>query len=159
MLMKEKILALLCSFIIYFFPSCSWAANHVSDYVEVGPSDVGTLYINLSAIQTLRKEDNFFLVTAVEERYKDPEFLADIRSSEGLENAMGMLTLYVFDNRGSQYSIAKQYIFDKDNNVCLDLGSNMSMQNVGTDKDLLKIYELSLKHIETKQKSNKSWIN
>lgn len=158
MLMKEKIFALLCSIIIYFFPSCSWAANNASNYVEVGPSGVGTLYVDLSAVQTLRKDGNFFLITAVEERYNDPEFLADIRSGEGLENAAGMLTLYVFDNRGSQYSIAKQYIFDKDNNVCLDLASNMNMQNIGNNKDLLKIYEISLKHIETKQKSSKGWI-
>ncbi len=41
----------------------------------------------------------------------------------------------------------------------LDLGSNMQMQNVGTDRNLLNIYEVSLKSIERKQKSSTNrWI-
>lgn len=157
--MKEKILALICSLLIYLFPNSSWAASHISNYVEAGRTEVGSLYINLDNIQTVRKNNEFFLITSVEERYTDQKFLADIRQSEGLEKAVGMLTLYVFDNHGASYAIARQYIYDQENNICLDLGSNMQMQNVGTDRNLLNLYEVSLKSIERKQKSSTNrWI-
>lgn len=156
--MKDKIIALICSLVIYFFPGCSWAANLSENYTEIGKSDVGILYVNLDNIQTLRKENTFFLVASVEERYTDKKFLEDIRKEEGLAQAAGMLTLYVFDNHCTNYSIAHQYIYDNENNICLDLGGDMVIRSVGNDKNLLKIYEVALKHIESKQKQNKKWL-
>lgn len=148
--MKKNIIAFLCAiaFCIFSFVSVAAAAT----YAEAGKSDVGMLYVDLEQVQALRKDNSYFLITAVEERYTDQKFLTTLRQSEGLEKAAGMLTIYMFNNNGSSYSVAHQYLFDIDNNICLDLGGNLAVQDVGNDKTLLKIYEVSLKHIESKQK-------
>lgn len=152
MAMKKKILAFLCGALLSFFPSCTWAAEHAGNYIAVGQSNVGSLYVDLDNVKVVHGESAAFLIVAVEERYQDQGFIADIRSTEGLENAVGMLTLYMFDNFGRTYCIVAQHIYDDKGNICLNLGNDMEIKDVGNDKTLLKIYEVALKSMESKAK-------
>lgn len=154
--MKRKLLAILCSLILYFSPASSWAAEQ-PNYIEIAPTEIGTLYVDLNQVQTMRKDNTYYLLTAVEERYSNEEFLADLRQEEGLENAAGMLSMYMFDNRGYSYCEFKKCIYDTDGKIILDFGGEMAMQQIGDNKTILDIYTVSLKHLEEK-KQTKRWL-
>lgn len=154
--MKNKFLALICGALLSFFPNCAWANNYEDNSVAVGKSDVGELYVDLDNVQILRKSNAAYLIASVEERYSDKKFMDEIRKKRGLENAVGTLTLYMFDNYGRTYCIVGKHIYDSNGNMCLDLGSDMTIKEVGRNEMLLKIYEVSLKSLEKKSQI-RSW--
>ena len=105
----------------------------------------------------MRKDNTYYLLTAVEEHYSNADFLDDLRQEEGLENAAGMLSMYMFDNRGYSYCEFKKCIYDTDGKIILDLGGEMGMQPIGDNKTILDIYTVSLKYLEEK-KQTKRWL-
>lgn len=154
--MKKKIMALICGIVLSLFPKCTWAADQLN-YVEIGPSKVGTLYVDLRQVQTVHKDGAHFLMTAVENRYKDGAFLVDLRKRKGYEKAAGMITVCMFDNYGRTYCEVRKFIFDTDGQLIDDLGGDVKMQFIGKNKTLLDIYTVSLKHLEKKEQTKK-WL-
>ena len=80
--MKRKLLAILCSLILYFSPASSWAAEQ-PNYIEIAPTEIGTLYVDLNQVLTMRKDNTYYLLTAVEEHYSNADFIDDLRQEEG----------------------------------------------------------------------------
>lgn len=118
---------------------------------EVGKSDFGTVYINTDTIDTVKKDNAFYLIVSVEEIYTDEAFLQQLRQSEDTKDAVSALDLYMFTNDGRYYCMPQRYLVDKDGKVCTDLGSDMQMKPID-EKIISDIYVKALKSLEDKQR-------
>ena len=118
---------------------------------EVGKSDFGTVYINTDTIDTVKKDNAFYLIVSVEEIYTDESFLQQLRQSEDTKDAVSALDLYMFTNDGRYYCMPQRYLVDKDGKVCTDLGSDMQMKPID-EKIISDIYVKALKTLENNKR-------
>lgn len=117
----------------------------------IAQTDIGTVYIDVDTIDTVKKDGNFYLIVSAEEHYKDSEFLTELRKGEDLQDVVSSLTLYMFTNDGRYYCTPQKYLIDSQGKVCGNLGSNMQLKMID-DKVISKIYTESLRSLEDKQR-------
>ena len=127
---------------------------------KAGNTDCGTLYVDTDTVKTVKKDGQYYLAVAAEERYTDAEFLASLRQGEDMQQATAAVYLYLFDNRGANYCIAAAYIVDTEGKVCADVGSNMTLLPVGKDKTMSNAYSIALKALENRNRfqNKKSFV-
>lgn len=147
--MKKKIITLLAALMIAVSVSLT---AYAENFQQAGKTDCGILYVDTDSVSTVKKADTYYLAVMAEEKYTDAEFLKILRQGEGLENASSALILYLFNNNGSAYCIAANYILDNKGQVCLDMGSDMDLRQIGKDKTLTKAYTTALKAMENKKR-------
>ena len=124
-----------------------------------GTTDIGNLYVDTSKTSTVQKAGAYYLTVFAEEKYTDKIFLQEIRKDEDLQNVVGAVYLYLFDNRGSSYCIAAHYLVDAKGQVCLDYGSDMQMKALSAqDKTMLNAYTMCLKALENKKRIQGGFI-
>ena len=119
---------------------------------KAGNTDCGTLYVDTDTVKTVKKDGQYYLAVAAEERYTDAEFLASLRQGEDMQKAAAAVYLYLFDDRGANYCIAAAYIVDTEGKVCADIGSNMTLLPVGKDKTMSNAYSIALKALENRNR-------
>lgn len=117
----------------------------------IAQTDIGTVYIDVDTIDTVKKDGNFYLIVSAEEHYKDSEFLTELRKGEDLQDVVSSLTLYMFTNDGRYYCTPQKYLIDSQGKVCGNLGSNMQLKMID-DVVISKIYAESLRSLEDKQR-------
>ena len=119
---------------------------------KAGNTDCGTLYVDTYMVKTVKKDGQYYLAVAAEEKYTDAEFLASLRQGEDMQQAAAAVYLYLFDNRGENYCVAAAYIVDTEGKVCADIGSNMTLLPVGKDKTMSNAYSIALKALENRNR-------
>lgn len=147
--MKKEIITLLAALMMAVSVSLT---AYAENFQQAGKTDCGILYVDTDSVTTVKKADTYYLAVMAEEKYTDAEFLKILRQGEGLENASSALILYLFNNNGSAYCIAANYILDDKGRVCLDMGSDMTLRQIGKDKTLTKAYTTALKAMENKKR-------
>lgn len=140
-----------CGCIYWFRPIKEVQAEVQPQLQEVGKSDFGTVYIDTNTIDTVKKNDVYYLIVSVEERYTDETFLQQLRQSEETKDAVSALDLYMFTNDGRYYCIPQRFLVDKDGKVCSNLGSDMQMKPID-EKIISDIYVKALKVLEDRQR-------
>lgn len=119
---------------------------------KAGDTDCGILYVDTDTVKTVKKDGQYYLAVAAEEKYTDAEFLSSLRQGEDMQQAAAAVYLYLFDNRGANYCVAAAYIVDTEGKVCADIGSNMTLLPVGKDKTMSNAYSISLKALESRNR-------
>ena len=155
--MKWK--SLILGVMILFSNLFLFSANVHSQGLQVaGATDLGTLYVDTAKTGTLQKAGAHYLTVFAEEKYTDKIFLAELRKDEDLKDVVGAVYLYLFDNRGSSYCVAANYLVDAQGKVCLDYGSDMRMKRLtAKDTTMLNAYTLCLKALENKKRWQKKF--
>ena len=118
---------------------------------KVGNSDYGIMYIYPDTVETVKKDDKYYVVVSAEDRYTDEKFLSELRQGENMQNAVSTLCLYMFTNDGRFYCMPQRYLIDNEGKVCVDLGSDMQFKGID-EKILTQVYTASLKVLESKQR-------
>ena len=68
---------------------------------------------------------------------------------------VGAFHIFLFNNIGSSYCLAANYLIDEQDNILFDLGANMEMKELTPeDSSMLNAYTLCLKALELKQKQS-----
>lgn len=98
-----------CGCIYWFRPIKEVQAEVQPQLQEVGKSDFGTVYIDTNTIDTVKKNNVYYLIVSVEERYTDETFLQQLRQSEETKDAVSALDLYMFTNDGRYYCIPQRF--------------------------------------------------
>lgn len=146
--------------ITVFFSSFFFALGEVNaqELQLAGATDLGKLYVDAAKTETLSKNGVFYLTVVAEEKFTDKEFLKELHEDEDLKDVVGAAYLYLFDNKGSNYCIAANYLIDAQGKVCLDYGSDMKMKKLtAKDKTMLNAYTLCLKALENKKRLQKKF--
>ena len=153
---KSIILSIVTLFSIFFFAPTDVKA---SDLQLAGATKLGALYVDTDKTETLRKNDAFYLTVFAEEKFTDKAYLKELRKDEKLKDVVGAVYLFLFDNRGSSYCVAANYLIDGQGKVCLDNGSDMKMKRLtAKDKTMLNAYTLSLKELENQKRFQKKFL-
>ena len=125
--------------------------------LKAGETDVGTLYVDVDSAQSLSKSGQLYLAVFAEEQFTDAEFLKSLREDESLQNAVSAMYLYLFNNNGTEYTVAAHYIIDKDGKVCLDMGGETAVQQTKGKKEMLNVYTKALDALNKKAQQSK-WL-
>lgn len=133
------------------------AVGNCQNLQEAGETDVGTLYVDVDSVQSLSKSGQLYLAVFAEEQYTDAEFLKSLREEESLQNAVSAMYLYLFNNNGTEYTVAAHYIIDKDGKVCLDMGGETAVQQTKGKKEMLNVYTKALDALNKKAQQSK-WL-
>jgi len=158
MIMKLKSIILSLAIIIG-----SWCFNMGNVQAQglqfAGATDLGNLYVDTAKTSTLHKDGAYYLTVFAEEEYTDKVFLAELRKDEDLVNVVGAVYLYLFDNKGSSYCIAANYLVDAKGQVCLDYGGDVQMRKLtAKDTTMINAYTMCLKALENKKRMQKGLI-
>lgn len=137
----------ICGLVYWFIPIKEVQAQQQ----KVGKSDFGIVYIDTDTINTLKKDNSYYLIVSVEEIYTDKQFLQQLEQNEETKDAVSALDLYMFTNDGKFYCMPQRFLVDRDNKVCANLGSDMQMKAINK-KIISDIYVSSLKFLENKQR-------
>lgn len=133
------------------------AVGNCQNLQKAGETDVGTLYVDVDSVQSLSKSGQLYLAVFAEEQYTDAEFLKSLREEESLQNAVSAMYLYLFNNNGTEYTVAAHYIIDKDGKVCLDMGGETAVQQTKGSKEMLNVYTKALDALNKKAQQSK-WL-
>lgn len=133
------------------------AVGNCQNLQKAGETDVGTLYVNVDSVQSLSKSGQLYLAVFAEEQFTDAEFLKSLREEESLQNAVSAMYLYLFNNNGTEYTVAAHYIIDKDGKVCLDMGGETALQQTKGKKEMLNVYTKALDALNKKAQQSK-WL-
>lgn len=134
------------------------AVGNCQNLQKAGETDVGTLYVDVDSVQSLSKSGQLYLAVFAEEQYTDAEFLKSLREDESLQNAVSAMYLYLFNNNGTEYTVAAHYIIDKDGKVCLDMGGETAVQQTKGKKEMLNVYTKALDALNKKAQQSK-WLH
>lgn len=134
------------------------AVGNCQNLQKAGETDVGVLYVDVDSAQSLSKDGQLYLAVFAEEQYTDADFLNLLHEDESLQNAVGAMYLYLFNNNGTEYTVAAHYIIDKDGNVCLDMGGETAVQQTNGNKEMLNVYTKALDALNKKVQQNK-WLH
>ena len=134
------------------------AVGNCQNLQKAGETDVGTLYVDVDSVQSLSKSGQLYLAVFAEEQYTDADFLNLLHEDESLQNAVSAMYLYLFNNNGTEYTVAAHYIIDKDGKVCLDMGGETAVQQTKGKKEMLNVYTKALDALNKKVQQNK-WLH
>lgn len=127
----------------------------VDNLIYAGATDLGMLYVDVDKAGIVQKDGQYYLTVCAKEKYTDRVFLRTLRKDKDLKNVIGAVYLYLFDNKGSSYSIAANYLVDDQGKVCLDCGKDMQMKALAVDDTtMMNAYTICLKALELKQNEN-----
>ena len=115
----------------------------------IGETNTGIVYIDTDTIETIKKDEIFYLIVSAEEHYKESSFLTELRKDEDLKDTISSMTLYMFTSDGRYYCTPQKYLIDSEGKVCGDLGSDMNLKVIN-DKIIAEIYTSALKTLEDK---------
>lgn len=115
----------------------------------IGETNTGIVYIDTDTIETVKKDEIFYLIVSAEEHYKESSFLTELRKDEDLKDTISSMTLYMFTSDGRYYCTPQKYLIDSEGKVCGDLGSDMNLKVIN-DKIIAEIYTSALKTLEDK---------
>ena len=157
--MAMKLKSIILSLSIIMGSLCFYMGNvHAQGLQFAGATDLGNLYVDTAKTSTLHKAGAYYLTVFAEEKYTDKVFLAELRKDEDLVNVVGAVYLYLFDNKGSSYCIAANYLVDSKGQVCLDYGSDMQMRKLtAKDTTMINAYTMCLKALEKKKRFQKKF--
>lgn len=148
--MKRKFLVWLVLFLIVLSSTCFAASNNL---VKIADTSNGKIYVDTESVTAITKDNQIYMLVAMEEHYKKSEYLAKLRqSSPKLKQASMRVFLYMFNNNGTQYCVPSRFMADVEGKVCLDLGADMVMKPVNKSITLIKTYEMGYSVLERKQK-------
>lgn len=133
------------------------AVGNCQNLQKAGETDVGTLYVDVDSVQSLSKSGQLYLAVFAEEQFTDAEFLKSLREEESLQNAVSAMYLYLFNNNGTEYTVAAHYIIDRDGKVCLDMGGETAVQQTKGNKEMLNVYTKALDALNKKAQQSK-WL-
>lgn len=133
------------------------AVGNCQNLQKAGETDVGTLYVDIDSVQSLSKSGQLYLAVFAEEQFTDAEFLKSLREDESLQNAVSAMYLYLFNNNGTEYTVAAHYIIDRDGKVCLDMGGETALQQTKGKKEMLNVYTKALDALNKKAQQSK-WL-
>lgn len=133
------------------------AVGNCQNLQKAGETDVGTLYVDIDSVQSLSKSGHLYLAVFAEEQFTDAEFLKSLREEESLQNAVSAMYLYLFNNNGTEYTVAAHYIIDRDGKVCLDMGGETALQQTKGKKEMLNVYTKALDALNKKAQQSK-WL-
>lgn len=133
------------------------AVGNCQNLQKAGETDVGTLYVDVDSAQSLSKSGQLYLAVFAEEQFTDAEFLKSLREEESLQNAVSAMYLYLFNNNGTEYTVAAHYIIDRDGKVCLDMGGETALQQTKGKKEMLNVYIKALDALNKKAQQSK-WL-
>lgn len=133
------------------------AVGNCQNLQKAGETDVGTLYVDVDSVQSLSKSGQLYMAVFAEEQFTDAEFLKSLREEESLQNAVSAMYLYLFNNNGTEYTVAAHYIIDKDGKVCLDMGGETALQQTKGKKEMLNVYTKALDALNKKAQQSK-WL-
>ena len=133
------------------------AVGNCQNLQKAGETDVGTLYVDIDSVQSLSKSGQLYLAVFAEEQFTDAEFLKSLRVEESLQNAVSAMYLYLFNNNGTEYTVAAHYIIDRDGKVCLDMGGETALQQTKGKKEMLNVYTKALDALNKKAQQSK-WL-
>lgn len=133
------------------------AVGNCQNLQKAGETDVGTLYVDVDSVQSLSKSGQLYLAVFAEEQFTDAEFLKSLREEESLQNAVSAMYLYLFNNNGTEYTVAAHYIIDRDGKVCLDMGGETALQQTKGKKEMLNVYTKALDALNKKAQQSK-WL-
>lgn len=133
------------------------AVGNCQSLQKAGETDVGTLYVDVDSVQSLSKSGQLYLAVFAEEQFTDAEFLKSLREDESLQNAVSAMYLYLFNNNGTEYTVAAHYIIDRDGKVCLDMGGETAVQQTKGKKEMLNVYTKALDALNKKAQQSK-WL-
>lgn len=133
------------------------AVGNCQSLQKAGETDVGTLYVDVDSVQSLSKSGQLYLAVFAEEQFTDAEFLKSLREDESLQNAVSAMYLYLFNNNGTEYTVAAHYIIDRDGKVCLDMGGETALQQTKGKKEMLNVYTKALDALNKKAQQSK-WL-
>lgn len=133
------------------------AVGNCQNLQKAGETDVGTLYVDVDSVQSLSKSGQLYLAVFAEEQFTDAEFLKSLREEKSLQNAVSAMYLYLFNNNGTEYTVAAHYIIDKDGKVCLDMGGETAVQQTKGKKEMLNVYTKALDALNKKAQQSK-WL-
>lgn len=129
---------------------------HADNFIYAGATDLGMLYVDVDKAGIVQKDGRYYLTVCAKEKYTDRVFLRTLRKDKDLKNVVSAVYLYLFDNKGSSYFIAANYLVDDKGKVCLDCGNDLQMKQLtAEDTAMLNAYTLCLKALELKQNENK----
>lgn len=131
-----------------------WPAEaNASNLVQAGKTDCGILYVDTGTVEVLKKDSQYYLVFAAEERFTDTEFLKSLHDDENLINVVSAYYLYMFSSSGKEYYMLNKYLLDDKGEVIADLSEATQATAVGkNDTALIRAYAISLKVIDKKKK-------
>ena len=133
------------------------AVGNCQNLQKAGETDVGMLYVDVDSVQSLSKSGQLYLAVFAEEQFTDAEFLKSLREEESLQNAVSAMYLYLFNNNGTEYTVAAHYIIDRDGKVCLDMGGETALQQTKGKKEMLNVYTKALDALNKKAQQSK-WL-
>ena len=131
-----------------------WPAEvNASNLVQAGKTDCGILYVDTGTVEVLKKDSQYYLVFAAEERFTDTEFLQALHKDEDLVNVMSAYYLYMFNSSGIEYYMLNKYLLDEEGKVVADLSETAKATIIGKDDvALVRAYAISLKVIDKKKR-------
>ena len=131
----------------------SLAEAKEQELIELGNTSRGVAYVDADNVTPLKREGKLYVLVPMEEHFTDQAFLQKLRSSKKeLAKASKTVYLYMFNNAGTEYCIAKRFIADEEGYVCVDLGSDMQLKPVNNTVVLVKAYEAAYNVLEKKKR-------
>ena len=125
------------------------------NFIYAGMTECGTLYVDVDQTTIFKKDEQFYLAVCAKEKYSDRNFIRLLRKDIKLKNVVGAFHIFLFNNIGSSYCLAANYLIDEQDNILFDLGANMEMKELTPeDSSMLNAYTLCLKALELKQKQS-----
>ena len=122
------------------------------NFIYAGITPLGTLHVDVDQTTIVKKDGQYYLTVCAKEKYSDKAFKDLLRKNKQLKSVVGAFHLFLFNNTGSAYCVAANYLIDADDNVCLEYEANMKMKELTeNDTALLNAYTLCLKALELKQ--------
>ena len=148
--MKRKFLIWLTLLLLVVPSLCSAAPNNL---VKIADTTNSTIYVDTESVTAITKNNQIYMLVAMEEHYKNSQYLTKLRQSNpNLKQASMRVFLYMFNNNGTQYCVPSRFMADAEGKVCLDLGADMVMKPVNKSITLIKTYETGYSVLEHKQK-------
>ena len=122
------------------------------NFIYAGMTALGELYVDVDQSTIVKKDGQYYLTVFAKENFSNKTALKMLRENPKLKNVVGAFHLFLFNNTGSAYCVAANYLVDEEEKVCLDYGAKMEMKKLTVKDDaMLNAYTLCLKALELKQ--------
>ncbi|MDO5787565.1 MAG: hypothetical protein Q4P09_07660 [Phascolarctobacterium sp.] len=149
----KRLLAKLFLWILNIIVAIWPVEANASNLVQAGKTDCGMLYVDIDTVEVLKKDSQYFLLFAAEEKFTDTEFLQALHSDEDLATVTSAYYLYMFNSSGIEYYLLNKYLLDDAGKVVVDLSEEAKAIVLRReDIALLRAYAISLKVVDKKKK-------
>lgn len=143
---------------IFLLLLCLPSAAFCQNLQKAGATDVGILYVDIDSVQSVSRGGQLYLAVFAEEKYTDADYLKSLREEELLAQAASAMYLYLFNQKGTEYTVAARYILDSSGRVCADLGADVQLQQVAGNETMFNAYTKALDGLNAKSRQSK-WLH